>query len=130
MTIKSLRCTRLLFDRFISFLRLFFFFLYGLLFRFKLLSRDTLTLRRVFPETAIIRLSLVFFWLLDCQEGDTTDRRHVAGVTRDADLVVQQLHGALQPDPRGRQLVLRTWWWRYRGLGSHDTRAQDLGARV
>lgn len=34
------------------------------------------------------------------QESDTADRGHVAGVARDADVIVQQLRGAVESDPR------------------------------
>jgi len=62
-----------------------------------------------------------FLLVTRLQESNTANRRHVVGVARDADFIVQQLHGASESDPRrhGWQLV---FWPRCRRLGSHDSR--------
>lgn len=62
------------------------------------------------------------------QESDETDGRHVVGLTRDANILVEQLRRIVQPDPCRWHVVLWPWW--IRRIRCHHSCTKNLGTRV
>lgn len=78
--------------------------------------------------TTILILIIILIMGSLFQESDEADGRHVVGLTRDANILVEQLRRIVQPDPCRWHVVLWPWW--IRRIRCHHSRTKNLGARV